>query len=211
MADTEHADLAARISDALLDGRNNAPNLAEAVDAPEDAVRGRLEAMVDDGRVRHVGNGVYERADAATPTAESALTATLDMPFEDAVLAVQLEHELVGFETVQVTRLDQYVQAVIDEEIARTALVVVCHPVIAHDAVSIDSTLAGLLPCTTAVLERPDGAVDVIHYSATKAIRDLGVAPAGSEAAVEALVEMTGETMAEVWEGVEALAARDVE
>ncbi|PSP54477.1 hypothetical protein BRC82_09840 [Halobacteriales archaeon QS_1_67_19] len=139
------------------------------------------------------------------PTATDAMHLTLDLPFEDAVPYVQLEHEYVGFETVNVTRLDRMVAAVLDDDPPRTALLVVCHAEVARDALSIDPRLAGLLPCTTAVYEDPDDdRVHVHHISATKAMRDLGCAPAGTEADVEALVELTGGYMATVWDNIEA-------
>lgn len=140
-----------------------------------------------------------------TPTAEEALHTTLDVPFEDAVPFVQLEHELADFETVKVTRLDAMVEGMLgDEDLERTALIVVCHPEVARDAIAIDQTLAGMLPCTTVVYETADDdCVHVHHVSATKAMRDLGCAPADCEAEVEALVGKTGDLMAEVWENIE--------
>lgn len=132
---------------------------------------------------------------------------TLEMSFEDAVPFVQLEHELADFETVKVTRLDRMVEGMLGTDVERTALIVVCHPEIAHDALAIDQRLAGMLPCTTVVYETPDGVVHVHHVSATKAIRDLGCAPTGAGEAVDALVEMTGEQMTEVWENIEEHAA----
>jgi len=136
--------------------------------------------------------------------------ATLDVPFEEAVLQVQLEHEFAGFETVEKTRLDRMVKGVLDEDVPRTALLVVCHAEVARDALAIDPTLAGLLPCTTVVYERAnDDQVHVHHVSATKAIRDLGCAPADASAEVEALIELTGEHMGRVWENVEALGGDD--
>ncbi len=146
-----------------------------------------------------------ERGVGQAPTAEEALHVTLDVEFDEAVDRVQLEHELAGFESVATTRLDRLVEGVLGEEIARSALVVVCHAEIARDAVEIDPAITGLLPCTTAVYEEHDGTVHVHHISATKAIRDLGCAPEDSEA-VEELVELTGERMDEVWEHVEGLA-----
>ncbi len=141
---------------------------------------------------------------APSPTAEEAMHITLDMSFEDAVPLVQVEHELADFETVQVTRLDRMVEGMLGRSVDRTALVVVCHPEIAHDALAIDQTLAGMLPCTTVVYEIPeDDLVHVHHLSATKALRDLGCAPDGSEVAVEQLVEKTGAQMTEVWENIE--------
>lgn len=132
---------------------------------------------------------------------------TLEMSFEDAVPFVQLEHELADFETVKVTRLDSMIEGMLDgEDVDRTALLVICHPEIARDAIEIDQTLAGMLPCTTVVYERtddPEEMVHVYHVSATKAIRDLGCAPPGSETAVEELVEITGERMRTVWENIE--------
>jgi len=141
----------------------------------------------------------------ATPTAEEAMHLTLDMPFEDAVPHVQLEHELADFETVKVTRLDQMIEGMLGESVERTALLVICHPEIARDALEIDHRLGGMLPCTTVVYEREDdNLVHVHHFSATKAIRDLGCAPEHSEEALEALVELTGELMDDVWENIES-------
>ena len=146
-------------------------------------------------------------ADSPTPTVEEALHTTIEIPFEDAVPFVQLEHEFAGFETVSVTRLDEFIEAVLGESVARTALIVVCHAEIAKQALSIDPTLAGLLPCTTVVYERPDEmATHVYHASTTKAIRDLGCAPSECRAEVEALVDMTGEVMNDVWENIESQA-----
>ncbi|MFC3957583.1 DUF302 domain-containing protein [Halovivax cerinus] len=144
-------------------------------------------------------------ASKPAPTVEEALHTTLELPFEDAVAHVQLEHEYQGFETVALTRLDEYVEGVLGEEIRKTALIVVCHAEIAKDALEIDPQLAGLLPCTTVVWE-DDGEVHVYHASTTKAIRDLGCAPGDCGPEIEALVEMTGEVMADVWANVEAYA-----
>lgn len=143
--------------------------------------------------------------DAPFPTVSETLYTTLDVPFEDAVLRVQLEHELGGFETVKVTRLDHLVEGALEETIPRVALIVVCHAEIARDAVRIDPRLAGMLPCTTIVYEEPgDDAVHVYHVSATKAIRDLGFAPEAADAVAD-LVELTGERMDEVWANIEAI------
>lgn len=140
-----------------------------------------------------------------SPTAEEAMHLTLDMPFEDAVPFVQLEHELADFETVKLTRLDEMIAGMLGEEVERTALLVVCHPEIARDALAIDQTLAGMLPCTTVVYERPDDPyVHVHHVSATKAIRDLGCADAEAAEDVEELVSFTGDRMQTVWENIEA-------
>ena len=141
---------------------------------------------------------------ARTPTAEETLHLTVDREFEPVVDEVQLEHELAGFETVAVTRMDEFVGGVLDADPGRTALLVVCHAEIARDALDIDQRLAGLLPCTTVVYEDADGRVHVHHVSATKAIRDLGCAPDDRAAAVEALVELTGDRMTDVWENIEA-------
>jgi uncharacterized protein (DUF302 family) len=141
---------------------------------------------------------------STTPTAEEALHTTLDMEFEDAVPFVQLEHELADFETVKVTRLDRMIEGMLGEEVSRTALLVVCHPTIARDAIEIDTELAGLLPCTTVVYEKEDDdRVHVHHFSATKAIRDLGCCPDDCSDEVEELIEFTGERMDEVWENIE--------
>ena len=147
---------------------------------------------------------------AATPTAEEALHTTLEMEFEDAVPFVQLEHELADFETVKVTRLDEMVEGMLGhDDVERTALLVMCHPEIAYDALSIDRTLAGMLPCTTAVYETEADAneVHVYHVSATKAIRDLGCAPGDCDEDLEALIEKTGEFMDVVWSNIQEHAA----
>jgi hypothetical protein len=48
-----------------------------------------------------------------------------------------------------------------------------------------------------------DDLVHVHHTSATKAIRDLGCAPADADGAVDDLVEKTGDLMTVVWENIE--------
>lgn len=140
------------------------------------------------------------------PAIEEALHARLDMEFQDAVDRVQLEHEIAGFETIKVTRMDRLVLGALEEEIDRACLIIMCHAEVARDALAIDRTLAGLLPCTTAVYDKPDDdLVHVHHVSATKAIRDLGAVPEKRED-VDALVEKTGEYMDVVWEQVERMA-----
>jgi uncharacterized protein (DUF302 family) len=140
-----------------------------------------------------------------TPTVEEAMHLTLDASFEDAVPMVQLEHELADFETVRVTRLDEMIEGMLGDDVDRTALLVVCHPEVARDAVTIDQSLAGMLPCTTAVYEREgEDCVHVHHFSQTKAIRDLGCAPDDAEDEVDDLVDLTGERMTKVWENIRA-------
>lgn len=140
---------------------------------------------------------------SVTATAEDALHLTLPMDFEDAVPFVQLEHELADFETVQVTRLDKMIDVTLGEEVERTALLVICHPEIAHMAVSMCPTLGGMLPCTTVVYEPATGdGVHVHHVSATKAIRDLGLHPTDCPEEMEALIERTGELMDRVWTNI---------
>ncbi|ERG89679.1 MAG: hypothetical protein J07HX5_01851 [halophilic archaeon J07HX5] len=140
------------------------------------------------------------------PTAEEAMHTTLEMSFEDAVPFVQLEHELADFETVTVSRLDQMIEGMLGETVEQTALIVVCHPEIARDALAIDHQLGGMLPCTTVVYERPnaDDRVHVHHFSVTKAIRDLGCQPADNDEEIQELVEFTGEQMQTVWDNIEA-------
>jgi len=134
---------------------------------------------------------------------DAALHLTLDVPFEDAVPYVQLEHEYAGYETVKVTRLDEMIGGHLDEDVPRTALLVVCHAEIAHRALAIDPRLGGMLPCTTVVYEIPgDEQVHVHHVSVAKAIRDLGYAPSGADTAVERLVELSGEQMTAVWDNI---------
>lgn len=142
-------------------------------------------------------------ASRETPTAAEALHTTLDMPFEDAVPFVQLEHELADFETVKLTRLDRMIEVTMGEEVERTALLVICHPEIAYRALSICPTLGGMLPCTTVVYETTkDDLVHVHHVSVTKAIRDLGLDPDDCDEAVAHLIDLTGELMDTVWENI---------
>jgi uncharacterized protein (DUF302 family) len=147
----------------------------------------------------------------ATPTGDplpavtEALHLTLELPFEDALPYVLLEHEYVGFETVKVTRLDRMIRATLGDDVPRTALLVICHGEVARDALAIDPRLAGFLPCTTVVYERPgDERVHLYHVSVAKVIRDLGCAPPGTADAVAALVELTERYMTTVWENIEA-------
>ena len=48
--------------------------------------------------------------DSLAPTADEVLHTTLDMPFDDAVPFVQIEHEHADVETVRVTRLDRMIE-----------------------------------------------------------------------------------------------------
>ncbi|MFB6352818.1 MAG: DUF302 domain-containing protein [Halobacteriales archaeon] len=144
-------------------------------------------------------------ADIPEPAAALGMHLTLEVPFDDAVPYVQLEHEYAGYETVAVTRLDEMVRGALHVDVPRTAMLVVCHAEIAHRALDIDQRLAGLLPCATVLYERPaDDRVHVHHVSVAKAIRELEYAPAGADEAVDELVELSGEYMTEVWENIEA-------
>lgn len=139
--------------------------------------------------------------DGRAPTANSALHLRLDAPLEDAIAFVQLEHELAGFETISLTRMDELVAGALGEDAIPLAMLAMCHAEIARDAMRIDPRITALLPCTTVIYDPPeDGYVHVHHLSATKAIRDLGCAPEDADEAVEALVEATAERMATVWE-----------
>lgn len=139
------------------------------------------------------------------PAADASMHLTLDVPFEDAVPYVQLEHEYAGYETVKVTRLDEMIRGALEEDVPRTALLVVCHAEIARDALAIDPRLGGMLPCTTVVYEVPgEDRVHVHHVSVAKAIRDLGYWPAEAAEAVDGLVELSGDYMTAVWENIEA-------
>ena len=138
-----------------------------------------------------------------TATAKEALHTTVDMPFEDAVLAIQLEHELADFETINVSYLDEMIQGTLGKSVSRVALIIVCHPQIAYGALKIDPEIAGMLPCTTVVYESSeDGLVHVHHVSATKAIRDLGLVPSESKESLDQLVALTGEKMQVVWQNI---------
>ncbi len=143
--------------------------------------------------------------DGRSPTAASGLHLKLDAPFEDAVAFVQLEHELAGFETISLTRIDELVAGVLKEEIVPVAMLAMCHAEIARDAVTLDPRIAALLPCTTVIYDSPDdGLVHAHHYSATKAIRDLGCTADEHATAMDDLVEQTGELMTRVWDRLEA-------
>lgn len=137
----------------------------------------------------------------------------LEVSFEDAVMYIQIGHEYAGYETVKVTRLDEMIRGQLDKGVPRTALLVVCHAELANAALEIDPRLGGMLPCTTIVYEAVDrDLVHVHHVSVANAIHDLGYAPRDADDAVAALVERSGELMANVWENIEAhedIVARD--
>ena len=124
--------------------------------------------------------------------------------FEDLVLAVQLEHELAGFETIARTRIDELVGGHLGDDVSRTAMILVCHAAIARDAVDFDPRIAGLFPCTTVVYEREtDGSWHVYHASAMQATHELGFFP-DADAELSRLVAMTSEQMDEVWAEIES-------
>jgi|TARA_A100001037_G_scaffold182819_1_gene163846 uncharacterized protein (DUF302 family) len=142
-----------------------------------------------------------------TATAKEVLHTTVDMDFEDAVLAIQLEHELADFETINVSYLDKMIKGTLGETVSKVALIIVCHPQIAYGALKIDPEIAGMLPCTTVVYESPeDGLVHVHHVSATKAIRDLGLVSSDSKDSLDQLVKLTGEKMQVVWKNIKTYA-----
>ena len=142
-----------------------------------------------------------------TATAKEVLHTTVDMDFEDAVLAIQLEHELADFETINVSYLDKMIKGTLGETVSKVALIIVCHPQIAYGALKIDPEIAGMLPCTTVVYESPeDGLVHVHHVSATKAIRDLGLVSSESKDSLAQLVKLTGEKMQVVWKNIKTYA-----
>ena len=142
-----------------------------------------------------------------TATAKEVLHTTVDMDFEDAVLAIQLEHELADFETINVSYLDKMIQGTLGETVSKVALIIVCHPQIAYSALKIDPEIAGMLPCTTVVYESPeDGLVHVHHVSATKAIRDLGLVSSESKDSLDQLIKLTGEKMQVVWKNIKTYA-----
>tara|TARA_A100001037_G_scaffold306807_1_gene355880 strand:+ start:15033 stop:15470 length:438 start_codon:yes stop_codon:yes gene_type:complete len=141
-----------------------------------------------------------------TATAKEVLHTTVDMPFKDAVLAIQLEHELADFETINVSYLDEMIQGTLGEHVSKVALIIVCHPQIAYGALKIDPEIAGMLPCTTVVYESEDKVVHVHHVSATKAIRDLGLVSLESRDALDQLIRLTGEKMQVVWKNIETYA-----
>ena len=147
-----------------------------------------------------------EESTGQSPTISQALHAKLDMPFDEAVDRVQLEHEIAGFETIATTRLDRFVEGVLEvDDVERASLIVVCHAQIAHDAMELDRALTGLLPCTTVVYEVPDDEyVHAHHVSATKAMRDLGVDV--DQNGLDDIIELTGDRMTEVWSHVEEIA-----
>ena len=138
-----------------------------------------------------------------TATAKEVLHTTVTMPFEDAVIAIQLEHELADFETINVSYLDEMIQNTLGKNVPRVALIIVCHPQIAYSALKIDPEIAGMLACTTVVYESSeDGMVHVHHVSAAKAIRDLGLVPPESKESLDQLVALTGEKMQVVWQNI---------
>ncbi len=147
-----------------------------------------------------------EEPTGPSPTISEALHAKLDMPFDEAVDRVQLEHEIAGFETIATTRLDRFVEGVLEvEDVERASLIVICHAQIAHDALELDRKLIGMLPCTTVVYEVPDDEyVHAHHVSVTKAMRDLGCEVDAE--ALDEIIEFTGDRMTEVWSHVEDVA-----
>lgn len=185
-----------------------ASEIAERSSSNPDTIESRLNELVGQGDVERIecGDERWYRVARGrrSQTASDVLHTTLDMEFRDAVDNVQIEHEIGGFETVAVTRLDQMVMEILGEDVDRAALIVVCHAEIAHSTLEIDPGLAGMLPCTTVVYEVND-VVHVKHVSVTKALRELGFAPEGTEEEIDDLVELTGDRVSKVWRNVEEM------
>ncbi|MFB6253814.1 MAG: DUF302 domain-containing protein [Halobacteriaceae archaeon] len=147
-----------------------------------------------------------------SPNSSASLTVKEDLhleidadEFRDVVLYVQLEHELAGFETVQVTRLDELIEGSLNTTVERSALIIVCHAKVALKTIEINPQLVGFLPCTTAVYETTtDNAIHIQHFSAAKTMRDLVDISEEDQHAIEELVNLTGEYMDQVWDNLEA-------
>lgn len=149
-------------------------------------------------------SGETEPAPTVANVKHVAVTPAYDGSFEDLVMAVQLEHELAGFETIATPRIDKQIQGQLGEEVTRTAMILVCHAEIGKEAIDLSPTVAGLFPCTTVVYEdADDGEWHIHHASAIQATRDLDFFPKSREE-MDHLVEMTEERMGEVWAEVES-------
>jgi uncharacterized protein (DUF302 family) len=86
------------------------------------------------------------------------IQATCEQPFEEAVAAVRAELKKVGFGVITEIDLRATLREKIGAEIPGEVILGACNPRFAHRAISVDPSVAALLPCNVVVRSLGDRA-----------------------------------------------------
>jgi uncharacterized protein (DUF302 family) len=86
------------------------------------------------------------------------IQATCEQPFEEAVAAVRAELKKVGFGVITEIDLRATLREKIGAEIPEEVILGACNPRFAHRAISVDPSVAALLPCNVVVRSLGDRA-----------------------------------------------------
>jgi len=79
------------------------------------------------------------------------IQASCELPFEDAVAAVRAELANAGFGVITEIDLRATLQKKIGAEIPAEVILGACNPRFAHRAITVDPSVAALLPCNVVV------------------------------------------------------------
>ena len=82
---------------------------------------------------------------------EYTITATVDAPYEETVERVRAALAAQGFGVLTTIDLKQTLKQKLDVDIAPQVILGACRPPLAHQAVSIDPSIAAVLPCNVVV------------------------------------------------------------
>jgi uncharacterized protein (DUF302 family) len=79
------------------------------------------------------------------------LTTTLTRPYDDAVAAVRAALDDEGFGILTEIDLKATLKAKLDVDVAPQVILGACRPDLAHQALTVDPSIAAVLPCNVAV------------------------------------------------------------
>ena len=81
------------------------------------------------------------------------LTTTLDRPYDEAVIAVRTALGDQGFGILTEIDLKATLKAKLDVDVASQVILGACRPPLAHQALTVDPSIAAVLPCNVVVRE----------------------------------------------------------
>lgn len=102
------------------------------------------------------------------------IQATCEQPFEDAVVAVRAELAKAGFGVITEIDLRETLRQKIGAEIPAEVILGACNPRYAHRAITVDPSVAALLPCNVVVRSLGDRATLVEAFDPAAMMRLAG-------------------------------------
>ena len=84
------------------------------------------------------------------------LTTTLSLPYDDAVEAVRAALDDQGFGILTEIDLKATLKTKIDVDVAPQVILGACRPALAYEALSVDASIAAVLPCNVVVRARDE-------------------------------------------------------